>query len=118
VKQRKAASQDDDERMVTDSAFDSILDTDEDEDDQDELDEEELEAQAKVNKDHKASDDAEIQDLPVAKEVERDIRFFVGAADVALGHSALLKVSLCFERLCYVGLDMNLDHKTCETYLL
>jgi hypothetical protein len=85
--------------MVTDdSAFDSILEADEDEEDEGELDEKELEAQAEVDKDREASDDAEIQDL--AKEVERDIRFIVGAADAALGRSALLKVCLCFERLC------------------
>jgi hypothetical protein len=36
----------------------------------DELDDEELEVQAEHNKDRKASDDAEIQDL--AEEVERD----------------------------------------------
>ena len=106
VKRRKAASQDPDEGMVTDSAFDSILDTDEDDEDENELDEEELEAQAKVDQDHEASDDAEIQDL--AKEVERDIHFIVGAANAALGRSALLKVWLCFKRLCYVGLHVNL----------
>ena len=106
VKWRKAASQDPDERMVTDSTFNSILDTDEDDEDEDKLDEEELEAQAKVDQDCEASDDAEIQDL--VKEVERDICFIVGAADAALGCSALLKVWLCFKRLCYVGLYVNL----------
>ena len=90
VKWWKAASQDPDEGMVTDSTFNSILDTNEDDEDEDKLDEEELEVQAEVDQDHEASDDAEIQDL--AKEVKRDIHFIVGAADAALGCSALLKV--------------------------
>jgi hypothetical protein len=66
----------------------------------DELDDEELEAQAELDKDREASDDAEIQDL--AEEVERDAQFFVGAADSALGRSALLKVCFmkCLTWLC------------------
>ena len=60
--------------------------------DDDEPDDEELEAQAELDKDREASNSAEIQDL--AEEVERDARFFVGAAESALGRSSLLKV--CF----------------------
>ena len=82
--------------------FESILDSDLDAKDlgDDELDDEELEAQAELDKDHEVSDDAEIQDL--AKEVERDAQFFIGAADSALGRSALLKVCFmkCLTWLC------------------
>ena len=62
--------------------------------DGDEPNDEELEAQAERDKDCDASDEAEIQDL--SKEVEDNDWFFVGAADGALGHSALLKVCLLF----------------------
>ena len=79
---------------MSDDALDSILEVDPDDLDSDEPDDEDLEAQAECDKDREASDQAEIQDL--AKEVERDARFFVGAADTALGRSALLKVRLPF----------------------
>jgi hypothetical protein len=91
----KAKSQDDDEGTITDDALDSILEPEEGDDDPDD---EELEAQAEVDKDREASDAAEIEDL--VREVEEDVQFFVGAADGALGCSALLK-----------------DHKACQTYL-
>ena len=100
MKQQKRASQDNDE---VDDPLKPILGGDPDDSDDDELDDEELEAQAEVNKDREASDDAEIEDL--AQEVENDVRFFVGAADVALGRSALLKVCICFE--CWLGLEIN-----------
>ena len=82
-----ASPQDDDNGMVSDSTFDPILKANSDDLDEDE---EDLEALAEVDKDHEASDDTEIQDL--AKEIERDVHFIVGAADATLGHSALLKV--------------------------
>jgi len=56
-----------------------------------------------VDKDREGSDDAEIEDL--AQEVKNDVCFFVGAADIALGHSALLKVCICFEHLSYLELN-------------
>ena len=90
VKWQTASPQDDDDGMVSDSTFDPILEADSDDLDEDELDKEDLEALAEVHKDCEASDDAEIQDL--AKEIERDVHFIVGAADAALGRSALLKV--------------------------
>ena len=96
----KWASQDNDE---VDDPLEPILGGDPDDSDDDEPDDEELEAQVEVDKDHEASDDAEIEDL--VQEVENDVHFFVGAADVALGCSALLKVCICFE--CWLGLEIN-----------
>lgn len=66
-----------------------------DSDDADELDDEEmdevdLEADKEIDKDQEVSDKQEIQEL--ADEVDADIQFFVGRANLELGWSAMLKV--------------------------
>jgi hypothetical protein len=68
-----------------------VLDNEDDEEpEDDEPDEEELEADEEVDEDRRASDENEIEEL--AKEVDADIRFFVGASDLELGRSAMTKV--------------------------
>jgi hypothetical protein len=63
-------------------------DTDKPEDE--DMDEVELEVDEEIDKDQKASDEQEIQEL--ADEVDADIRFFVRESDLALEQSAMLKV--------------------------
>jgi hypothetical protein len=50
----------------------------------------ELEADKEVDKDWRASDEREIEEL--ANEVDADLRFFVEASDLELGRSAMTKV--------------------------
>ena len=51
---------------------------------------EELEADEEIDEDQRASDEKEIEEL--GKEVDADIRFFVGASDLELRRSAMTKV--------------------------
>ena len=66
-----------------------------DEDDADEVeneetDEAELDANEEIDKDWQVSDEREIQEL--VDKVDADVRFFVGASDLELGWSAMIKV--------------------------
>jgi hypothetical protein len=63
-------------------------DTDELEDE--EVDETEFEADEEVDTARQASDEQEIQEL--VDGVDADVRFFVGASDLELGRSAMIKV--------------------------
>lgn len=69
-----------------------MLDSENVEEDEELEDEEpeELEADEEVDEDRRASDEKEIEE--VGKEVDEDIRFFVGASDLELGRSAMVKV--------------------------
>jgi hypothetical protein len=52
---------------------------------EDELDDEDLEAMKEMDKDHEASDEAEIQDL--SQEIDKDMRFFVATGEQKLGEA-------------------------------
>ena len=68
-----------------------MLDSEDVEELEDEEPEEgELKDDEEIDEDRQASDENEIEE--VAKEVDTDIRFFVGASDLELGRSAMTKV--------------------------
>jgi hypothetical protein len=73
-----------------DSAGDWINTSPANEMDEDEMDDEDLKAAKEMDKDHQASNEAEIQDL--AQEVDKDMQCFVATGERKLGKAALLKV--------------------------